>query len=483
MALFDHLLVLSHCLTTCMALCLPFCHRRASVILPLQSTCIRLITTLRIAWTGSLVVHCAPGSCTALQPLELSHRMQDDPPVDSAQRPAVELNAPSPLDHDDPVSPASSRPAGDQDASLTDENGTDGPGGQADEPRERGVGAEEAKRDTNVKVDVEAGNVAAGSQGGMAEAVSSPQMVEKQDKETLAVEEGQAHDPSIESSAGGEQDRKEAVAVDGVVQDATKESETQEDTAASASTPPAPTLVEPKPSNPLTSTSSLLHPPDARSASPATPAGSASSAARAIATSAAGASPAPSVSPGPTSTSAASPQPTKKFQSSLAVNKKFLEKAGEKAKPEVKPVTSASEPFLRLLRVCSTSLPCSSPRHAARPSTFLNLSPSPLCRQALLRTDHPLHLVFRRRRRMEQEVDCTYPFDRCVSARRPCFSSGCWKHRERIGTRKGRSGLGCSQIDAAYAVRSEDGERLPDGGRSGAWCVAVFVCANCTCSR
>ncbi|BGP05384.1 hypothetical protein JCM10049v2_001190 [Rhodotorula toruloides] len=266
--------------------------------------------------------------------------MQDDPPVDSAQRPAVELNAPSPLDHDDPVSPASSRPAGDQDASLTDENGADGPGGQADEPRERGVGAEEAKRDTNVKVDVEAGNVAAGSQGGMAEAVSSPQMVEKQDKETLAVEEGQAHDPSIESSAGGEQDRKEAVAVDGVVQDATKESETQEDTAASASTPPAPTLVEPKPSNPLTSTSSLLHPPDARSASPATPAGSASSAARAIATSAAGASPAPSVSPGPTSTSAASPQPTKKFQSSLAVNKKFLEKAGEKAKPEVKPVTT-----------------------------------------------------------------------------------------------------------------------------------------------
>ncbi|GAA5872790.1 hypothetical protein JCM3774_006331 [Rhodotorula dairenensis] len=40
----------------------------------------------------------------------------------------------------------------------------------------------------------------------------------------------------------------------------------------------------------------------------------------------------------PTSTAAAAP--VKKFSSSLAVNKKFLEKAGEKAKPEVKPVAA-----------------------------------------------------------------------------------------------------------------------------------------------
>ncbi|BGP29446.1 hypothetical protein JCM10296v2_001185 [Rhodotorula toruloides] len=259
--------------------------------------------------------------------------MQDDPPVDSTQRPAVELNAPSPLHHDNPVSPDSSRPAGDQDASLTSSNGAGGQVGQADEPRERGVGAEEAKRDTNV-------NVAAGLQGEAAEAVDSLQVVQKQDKETLAVEEGQVHAASIESNAGGEEDRKEVVPVDDVSAAGKKESGSQEDGAQSGSAPPAPTLVEPKPSNPLTSTSSLLHPPDARYASPATPAGSASTAARAIATSATGASPAPSVSPGPTSTSAASPQPTKKFQSSLAVNKKFLEKAGEKAKPEVKPVTT-----------------------------------------------------------------------------------------------------------------------------------------------
>ncbi|BGO97148.1 hypothetical protein RTBOTA2_002076 [Rhodotorula toruloides] len=266
--------------------------------------------------------------------------MQDDPPVDSAQRPAVELNAPSPLHRDDPVSPDSSRPAGDQDASLTSENGTDGSDGQADEPRERGVGAEEAKRHTSVKVDDEAGNVAAGSPGETAGALSDSQAGKMLDGTAPAVEEGQVHGPSIESSAGGEEDHKEAVAVDGVSADGTKESGIQEDGARSASSPPAPTLVEPKPSNPLTSTSSLLQAPDARSASPAIPASSVSAAARAIATSVTGASPAPSVSPGPTSTSAASPQPTKKFQSSLAVNKKFLEKAVEKAKPEVKPVTA-----------------------------------------------------------------------------------------------------------------------------------------------
>lgn len=43
--------------------------------------------------------------------------------------------------------------------------------------------------------------------------------------------------------------------------------------------------------------------------------------------------------PNPTSqplTTTAAPAPTKKFASSLSVNKKFLEKAGEKGKPEVR---------------------------------------------------------------------------------------------------------------------------------------------------
>ncbi|GAA5998096.1 uncharacterized protein JCM10292_002319 [Rhodotorula paludigena] len=117
------------------------------------------------------------------------------------------------------------------------------------------------------------------------------------------------------------------------------------------------TIVEPKPSNPAQQTSALLAPPVPSSASsagarsdspavsttstpppsaplaPASPAGAASRSATA--------SPALSASPGPGATSATgAPAQPKKFQSSLAVNKKFLEKAGEKAKPDVKPVAT-----------------------------------------------------------------------------------------------------------------------------------------------
>ncbi|BGP22248.1 hypothetical protein Rt10032_c07g3273 [Rhodotorula toruloides] len=266
--------------------------------------------------------------------------MQDDPPVDSAQRPAVRLNASSPFQHHDLVSPDSPRPAGDQDASLVSEDRADEAAGQADEPRERSVGAKEAKMDTNVKVDGAAGSAAAASQGGAAEAVDGSQADQAQDKVGLADEAGQARGLSIESTAGDEGDRKGNDSAAESAADSPKEDGTQKVGADPATTPSASTLVEPKPSNPLTSSSSLLQASSARPASPAASTGSASAAARAIAASAMGASPATSVSPGPTSTSAASPQPTKKFQSSLAVNKKFLEKAGEKAKPEVKPVTT-----------------------------------------------------------------------------------------------------------------------------------------------
>lgn len=44
----------------------------------------------------------------------------------------------------------------------------------------------------------------------------------------------------------------------------------------------------------------------------------------------------------PPPTPSGSPAPTKKFASSLSVNKKFLEKAGEKGKPEVKAAISTS---------------------------------------------------------------------------------------------------------------------------------------------
>ncbi|GAA5828987.1 hypothetical protein JCM11251_004089 [Rhodosporidiobolus azoricus] len=93
-------------------------------------------------------------------------------------------------------------------------------------------------------------------------------------------------------------------------------------------------------------------------------------------------SPAPSTSPAPPSTSSttastavpttAAPPLQKKFQSSLAVNKKFLEKAGEKSKPEVKPVAtrlstspaptpvSASHPRLFAGKLSSSAAPSSS---------------------------------------------------------------------------------------------------------------------------
>ncbi|GAA5844847.1 hypothetical protein JCM9279_000016 [Rhodotorula babjevae] len=119
-------------------------------------------------------------------------------------------------------------------------------------------------------------------------------------------------------------------------------------------------LEQPKPSNPARETSSLLGPPppslsvtddtasasapEADSPAPTPPPPSSSSPAPSTAAAAAArtASPALSASPGPGATSSSSerPHPAKKFQSSLAVNKKFLEKAGEKAKPEVKPVIS-----------------------------------------------------------------------------------------------------------------------------------------------
>ncbi|GAA5911027.1 hypothetical protein JCM8208_003961 [Rhodotorula glutinis] len=120
-------------------------------------------------------------------------------------------------------------------------------------------------------------------------------------------------------------------------------------------------LEQPKPSNPARETSSLLAPPpppslsvtddaapaaDAPAPTPPPPSSSSpapsSAAAAAAAAAARTASPALSASPGPGATSSSSerPPPAKKFQSSLAVNKKFLEKAGEKAKPEVKPVIS-----------------------------------------------------------------------------------------------------------------------------------------------
>lgn len=267
--------------------------------------------------------------------------MQDDPPVDSAQRPAVELNAPSPLQDHDPVSPDSPRAAGGQDASLAGENEVDGASGQADASGERGVGKEEAKA-TNANVDGGAGLAdAAGSQGKVSEVVKGGQTAGAHGEEASAGEDGQISGSSIEASAGGEEDRKESSASDGSATEGTKESGNDGAATEPGTAPSAPTLVEPKPSNPLTATSSLLHAPSERSGSPAASNGSAPAAARAIASAGTGASPAPSVSPGPTSTSAAStPQPTKKFQSSLAVNKKFLEKAGEKAKPEVKPVTS-----------------------------------------------------------------------------------------------------------------------------------------------
>ncbi|GAA5973255.1 hypothetical protein JCM11641_003037 [Rhodosporidiobolus odoratus] len=114
----------------------------------------------------------------------------------------------------------------------------------------------------------------------------------------------------------------------------------------------APAIVEPTPSNPSLATTSLLlssESPSDNASSPAEgsktpPPPSSAPAATARATP----SPAPSVSPTPTAPSTATgaapsivaPLPQKKFQSSLAVNKKFLEKAGEKAKPEVKPVAA-----------------------------------------------------------------------------------------------------------------------------------------------
>ncbi|GAA6047704.1 hypothetical protein JCM3770_001731 [Rhodotorula araucariae] len=115
-------------------------------------------------------------------------------------------------------------------------------------------------------------------------------------------------------------------------------------------------LEQPRPSNPARETSALLAP----LSSPSAPGGAgpspspAPSAGGVAVDSSAGtpppaalrtASPALTASPGPggpsSSTSGAErPHPAKKFQSSLAVNKKFLEKAGEKGKPEVKPVTA-----------------------------------------------------------------------------------------------------------------------------------------------
>ncbi|BGP37370.1 hypothetical protein JCM10449v2_001276 [Rhodotorula kratochvilovae] len=112
-------------------------------------------------------------------------------------------------------------------------------------------------------------------------------------------------------------------------------------------------LQQPTPSNPARETSSLLAPPPPPSSSlptlaveGASPAATPPSVAGADApSSAAGTPPPPTASPalsassGPAS-GAERPLPPKKFQSSLSVNKKFLEKAGEKGKPEVKPVTA-----------------------------------------------------------------------------------------------------------------------------------------------
>ena len=153
-------------------------------------------------------------------------------------------------------------------------------------------------------------------------------------------------------------------------------------------------LEQPKPSNPARETSSLLAPPppslsvtdDAASASapatdspaPTPPPPSSSSPAPSTAAAAAAArttSPALSASPGPGATSSSSerPHPTKKFQSSLAVNKKFLEKAGEKAKPEVKPVICASSP----LPFLPASLPCTWTDLLAPPAARVATSPAP----------------------------------------------------------------------------------------------------------
>lgn len=162
--------------------------------------------------------------------------------------------------------------------------------------------------------------------------------------------------PAIETAAVGGMQSESSSA--GEAKDATT-TET-----AKGSSPAVVPIVEPKPSNPSLAAKSalLLSSVDANAASPeSSPVVSVTSGtpppaipsldssggganetttattATTAAPPAARASPALSTSSGTEKPNA----PVKKFSSSLAVNKKFLEKAGEKAKPEVKPVASA----------------------------------------------------------------------------------------------------------------------------------------------
>lgn len=176
-------------------------------------------------------------------------------------------------------------------------------------------------------------------------------------------------------------------------------------TAAGATTaPPETVLAAPKPSNPAAIKSSLLLQVDGHPSPTGSPAGSVASGTPPLPVGtapvvdengAARASPAPSASSAagsttadkPVGTASAHPPVVKKFSSSLSVNKKFLEKAGEKAKPEIKPVASTSQHSTarvdRTAFLTSRSVTHSSTCDAARAGTGIIRPPASLRRQAV----------------------------------------------------------------------------------------------------
>ncbi|GAA5932978.1 hypothetical protein JCM10213_009257 [Rhodosporidiobolus nylandii] len=264
--------------------------------------------------------------------------MQDAQPIQPASPPPAEpLNAPSsPSGNDGASAPASL--AGTVGGAGSDEGVTTEQHEQQNEAPQTTAGEGQRRSSTpdGVEVATTAEGCDKGAQGEQSAAQEDHGGSSEQAAALVGAPEG--------SSASLEGDGQGAIVVGEEENGAAGGREAEQASAM------APAIVEPIPSNPAATSALLASASDAGTApssasngtsTPPPPPSSAPAA-----TIRPGASPAPSVSPTPTAPAVhaaptiAAPHLQKKFQSSLAVNKKFLEKAGEKAKPEVKPVAT-----------------------------------------------------------------------------------------------------------------------------------------------
>ncbi|GAA5885055.1 hypothetical protein JCM6882_007211 [Rhodosporidiobolus microsporus] len=329
--------------------------------------------------------------------------MQHDPPVDSPSHPVDSQLSVPPSPPPSGGSPTLSPLPAASDAALS---ATEGPGGveethgQKENASQEGGGSGERGESTTSSTELGLAGAEKGLTEGAVKSTATTKISadEKNAKEAVVLPE----EVQVEGSAAGRGgDEGADVASAGPVAE-----DKHEDAAAPvvvggdvAAAPPA--IVEPTPSNPaavkaatdallastasLSSTSSSAADADADAA----PNGTSSAAAPLappipIVNPSPSVSPAPSTSPAPPATATtttphvAAPHPQKKFQSSLAVNKKFLEKAGEKSKPEAKPVATrlATPPIATPVSASHPRLFAGKLSTSAAPSSSITLSTS-----------------------------------------------------------------------------------------------------------